>query len=141
MGGGVYIGVLVSASLDEQFMSEAEECTPSEAEECTPSEAEGWWHIHWSSRLGFARRTVHERCRRLYPEQSRGVVVYTLEFLVSASLDEQFMSDVEVGGGVCVPIVVLVSASLDEQFMSDPDEYYFNISSTATRICLSIPFA
>jgi hypothetical protein len=30
------------------------ECTPSGAE-CTPSGAEGW---AWSSRLGFARRTV-----------------------------------------------------------------------------------
>jgi hypothetical protein len=46
-----------------------------------------------------------------------------------------------VGGGVCVPIGVLVSASLDEQFMSEAEEHYFNISSTATRICLSIPFA
>jgi|Laugresu1bdmlbdd_1035124.scaffolds.fasta_scaffold00235_7 hypothetical protein len=56
-GGGVCvpIGVLVSASLDEQFMSEAEECTPSEAE--------GWRYKHWSSRLGFARRTVYERSR------------------------------------------------------------------------------
>jgi hypothetical protein len=31
-GVGIYTGVLVSASLDEQFMSEAEVCTPSEAE-------------------------------------------------------------------------------------------------------------
>ena len=45
-GVGPYTGVLVSASLDEQFMSPAEctpsgaECTPSGAE-CTPSGAEG----------------------------------------------------------------------------------------------------
>jgi len=46
-GVGPYTGVLVSASLDEQFLSGAEctpsgaECTPSGAE-CTPSGAEGW---------------------------------------------------------------------------------------------------
>jgi hypothetical protein len=64
-GGGINIGVLVSASLDEQFMDEAENCTPSEVE--------GWRYKHWSSRLGFARRTDYGRSRELYPERSRGV--------------------------------------------------------------------
>ena len=55
---------------------------PQRCREVYPSEAEGWWCIHWNSRLGFARRTVYERCRGVYP------------------------SEAEVGGGVCVPIGV-----------------------------------
>ena len=37
-------------------------------------------------------------------------------------------SEVEVGGGVCVPIRVLVSASLDEQFMSEAEESIISIA-------------
>jgi hypothetical protein len=37
-------------------------------------------------------------------------------------------SEVEVGGGVCVPIGVLVSASLDEQFMSEAEESIISIA-------------
>jgi hypothetical protein len=37
-------------------------------------------------------------------------------------------SEVEVGGGVYVPIRVLVSASLDEQFMSEAEESIISIA-------------
>jgi hypothetical protein len=71
-GVGIYTGVLVSASLDEQFMSGAES---------TQSEAEGCYYD--TAPLGL-----------LHPERSRGVGLYT-GVLVSASLDEQFMSPAE----------------------------------------------
>jgi hypothetical protein len=61
--------------------------------------------VHRCSRLGFARRTVFEPSRcvhpersRVHPERRRGVGPYT-GVLVSASLDEQFMSEAE----VCTP--------------------------------------
>jgi hypothetical protein len=57
-----------------------------------------------------------------------GGVCVPIRVLVSASLDEQFMSEAEVGGGVCVPIGVLVSASLDEQFMSEAEESIISIA-------------
>jgi hypothetical protein len=69
-GVGPYTGVLVSASLDEQFVSKPRFAPRAEPRGGT---------VHRCSRLGFARRTVFERSRvypersRVYPERSRGV--------------------------------------------------------------------
>jgi hypothetical protein len=46
--------ILVCTPSGAECTPSGAECTPSGAE-CTPSGAEGW---AWSSRLGFARRTV-----------------------------------------------------------------------------------
>ena len=59
--------------------------------------------VHWCSRLGFARRTVYERSRSVHPERSQGVGPYT-GVLVSASLDEQFMSGVDVCTLISIPL-------------------------------------
>ena len=112
-GGGVCvtIGVLVSASLDEQFMSGVE----------------GWRRMcpHWSSRLGFARRTVYGRSRGVYPERCRGVEAYVSPLEFSSRLrstNSLWTKPRSVhraksrGGGI--NIGVLVSSSLYEQFMS-----------------------
>jgi hypothetical protein len=99
-------------------------CAPR-AEPCTPSEAEGWDCYYDAAPMGL----VHPERSRVHPERSRGVGL-----LLWCRPNGAIVPRAEPRGGTVHRI--LVSASLDEQFISKVEVY----TPSETEEALFFPF-